>query len=153
MLLKAMDDFHSSNSSTDSSSSMAAATSLLSAKLKPFSQGQPNDLVCDLGLFKESSEILASRLGEHGTLNSGTKITFYQDRDDLLIRFFTKEDDFIYCNNIQGLLSKMGLSEYNPDEWRLFIDSSKLSLRCELLHNGNKFACVPIRHFVIIKEH
>ena len=22
-----------------------------------------------------------------------------------------------------------------------------------LLHNGNKFACVPIRHFVIVKEH
>ena len=76
------------DSSICSSSSMAAAASSLSAKPKPFSQGQLNDLVCDLGLFKESSEILASRLGEYGTLDSGTKITFYRDRDDLLIHIF-----------------------------------------------------------------
>ena len=47
----------------------------------------------------------------------------------------------------------MGLPEYISDEWRLFIDSSKQSLKCVLLHNGNKFACVPIGHSVIIKEH
>ena len=75
---------------------MTAAASLLSAKLKPFSQLQLNDLVCDLGLSEESLEILASRLGEHVILDSGTKITFYRDRDDLLIRFSTMEDDFVY---------------------------------------------------------
>ena len=74
----------------------------------------------------------------------GTKITFYRDCDDLLIRFFTTEDYFVHCNNIQGLLSEIGLPEYNPDEW---------SLKCVLLHNGNKFACVPIGHSVIVKEH
>ncbi|KAI6653940.1 hypothetical protein LOD99_3116 [Oopsacas minuta] len=47
----------------------------------------------------------------------------------------------------------MGLSQYNPNEWRLFIDSSKRSLKCLLLHNGNKFACVSIGHSVILKEH
>ena len=94
---------------------------------------------------------MASRLGEHGVLDSETKI--YRDRDDLLIRFFTIENDFVYCNNIQSLLSEMGLPEYNPDEWRLFIDRFKRSLKCVLLHNGNKFACVPIGHSVIVKEH
>ena len=89
MLLEAMDDKDSSDRSISSSSSMAAAASSLSgAKRKPFSRGQLNDLVCDLGLSKESSEILASRLGEHGILDSETKITFYWDRDDLLIHFF-----------------------------------------------------------------
>ena len=149
MLLEAMDDTDSSNSSISNSSSMAAAASSLSAKPKPFSQGQLNDLVRDLGLSKESSEILASRLGEHGILDLETKITFYRDRDDFLFCFFTMVDDFVYCNNIQGLLSEIGLPEYNPDEWRLFIDSSKRSLKCVLLHNGNKFACVPIGHSVI----
>ena len=115
-ILEAMDDTDSSNSSISSSSSITAARSSLSAKPKPFSQGQLNDLVRDLGLSKKSSEILASRLGEHGILDSGTKITFYLDRDDLLIRFFTMKDNFVYCNNIQGLLSEMGLPEYNPDE-------------------------------------
>ena len=87
MLLESMDDTDSSNSSISSFSSMAVKASLLSAKLKFFSQTLLNNLVRDLGLSKESSETLASRLGEHGILNSGTKITFYGDRDDLLIRF------------------------------------------------------------------
>ena len=46
----------------------------------------------------------------------------------------------------------MGLSEYNPNEWRLFIDSSKRSLKCVLLHNGNKYGSIPIGHSVSMKE-
>ena len=153
MLPEAMDNTDSSDSSIGSCSSMAAAASSLSAKPKSFRRGQLNDLVRDLGLSKKSSEILASHLGEHGIPNSGTKITFYRNRDALLFRFFTMEDDFVYCNNIQGLLSKMGLPEYNPYEWRLFLDSSKRSSKCVLLHIGNKFACVPIGHFVVVEEH
>ena len=107
MLLEAIDDTDSSNSSISSSSSMAAAASLLSTKPKPFSQGQLNDLV--------HLWCLRSRLAKHGILDPGTKIALYHDRDDLLIRFFTMEDDFVYCNNIQGLFSEMGLPEYNAD--------------------------------------
>ena len=88
MLLEAMDHTDSSDNSISSSSSMDAVASLLSAKPKPFSQSQLNGLARDLGLSKKSSEILASRLGKHGILDSGTKITFYRDRDDLLICFF-----------------------------------------------------------------
>ena len=93
MLLEVIDDTDNSDSSICSFSSMAAAASSLSAKPKSFSQGQLNDLVCDLSLSKKLYEILASRLGEHVILDSGTKITFYRDKDDLLIRFFTMEDD------------------------------------------------------------
>ena len=67
-LLEAMNDTDSSESSISSSSSIADAASSLSAT-KPFSQAQLNDLARDLGLSKESSEILASRLGEHGILD------------------------------------------------------------------------------------
>ena len=66
---------------------MAAEASSLSTNPKLFSQGQLNDLVRDLNLSKESSEILASRLGEPGILDSETKITFFRNRDDLLLRF------------------------------------------------------------------
>ena len=48
MLLEAMDDAKSGDSSINSSSSITAVTPLLSAKPKPFSQGQLNDLVRDL---------------------------------------------------------------------------------------------------------
>ena len=58
----------------------------------------------------------------------------------------------MYCNNIGGLLLQMGLPEYSPEDWRLFIDSSKRSLKCVLLHNGNKYACVPIGHSTTMKE-
>jgi hypothetical protein len=34
--------------------------------------------------------------------------------------------------------------EYNPDQWRLFIGSSKVSLKVVLLHNGNRFPSVPL---------
>ena len=95
---------------------MTAEASSLSTNPKPVSQGQLNDLVRDLNLSKESSELSASRLGEHGVLDSGTKITFYCNRDDLLLLFFTMEDDFVFCNNIPGLLAEMGLSKYNSDQ-------------------------------------
>ena len=77
-----------SSCSNYSSTSMDAEASSLSTNPKPFSQGQLNDLVRDLNLSKESSEILASRLSEHGILDSETKITFFRNRDDLLLRFF-----------------------------------------------------------------
>ena len=67
---------------------MAAEASSLSTNPKPFSQVQVNNLVRDLNLSKESSELLASRLGEHGVLDSGTKFTFSRNRDDLTVYNF-----------------------------------------------------------------
>jgi len=42
--------------------------------------------------------------------------------------------------------------EYNPAQWRLFTDSSKLNLKVVLLHNGNKFPSVPLAHAANVKE-
>ena len=42
--------------------------------------------------------------------------------------------------------------EYNPDQWRLFIDSSKASLKVVLIHNGNRFPFVPLAHATNMKE-
>jgi hypothetical protein len=42
--------------------------------------------------------------------------------------------------------------EYNPDQWCLFIDSSKVSLNVVLLHNGNRFPSVPLTHAANMKE-
>ena len=46
----------------------------------------------------------------------------------------------------------MNLKEYNSQEWRLFIDSSVGSLKCVLLHNGNKRASISVDHSKSIKE-
>ena len=142
-----------SSCSNYSSTSIAAEAFSLTTNPKPFSHGQLNDLKSGLNLSKESSEFLASLFGEHGVLDSRTKITLYSNRDDLLLRFFTMEDDFVFCNNTLGLFAEMGLSKYNSDKWRLFIDSSRRCLKYVLLHKGNKFACVPIGLSVVVKEH
>ena len=42
--------------------------------------------------------------------------------------------------------------EHDPIEWRLFIDSSKLSLKAVLLHNGNRLHSIPVGHAVHMKE-
>jgi hypothetical protein len=42
--------------------------------------------------------------------------------------------------------------QHNTPEWRLFINSSKVSLKAVLLHNGNKYPSVPLDHAVNIKE-
>ena len=61
------------------------------------------------------------------------------------------EETFVYCHNVAGLLQAMACI-YDPTEWRLFIDSSKASLKCVLLHNGKRYASIPIGHSVHLKE-
>ena len=51
---------------------------------------------------------------------------------------FSFKNDVVFCNDISCLIEALGL-EYDPTEWCLFVDSSKVSLKAVLLHNGNKF--------------
>ena len=46
----------------------------------------------------------------------------------------------------------MGVPNCNPIDWRLFIESSKRSLKCVLLHNGNILGSIPIGYSVKLKE-
>jgi hypothetical protein len=41
---------------------------------------------------------------------------------------------------------------YDEVQWRLFIDSAKRRLKRALLHNGNKYASVPVSHTIHLKE-
>lgn len=109
-------------------------------------------MIRDLDLSKERSELLASRLKERNLLSQGTKITLYRDREKEFLPFFSSDNDIVYCNNIGGLLMILGLSRYKAEEWRLFIDSCKRSLKCVLLDSGNNHAAVPIAHSTKLKE-
>ena len=106
-----------------------------------------NDLVRDLGLSKELSELLASRLNDKNLLQDGTMVTFYRHRENELLKHFATEKDFVYCNDVSVLLNAMGVTSYDPKEKRLFLDSFKRSLKRVLLHNGN-----IIGHSVHLKE-
>jgi hypothetical protein len=43
--------------------------------------------------------------------------------------------------------------ECNPDQWRLFIDSSKVSLELVLLHDRNRIHSIPLAHAAKMKEY
>ena len=101
---------------------------------KEFSQKEVSDLVRDFGLSKQNSMLLASRLKSKNVLSVGTKVNFYQNREKELRRYFSREDQVVFCNNVSGLLKSMGLEVYKPEDWRLFIDSSKASMKAVLLH-------------------
>ena len=119
---------------------------------RPLKQTQLNDLVRDLNLPKESAELLASRLKENNLVNSEVRVTYYRNRHEEFSRFFTKTTDLVFCNNVSQLLLNLGVREYAPENWRLFIDSSKRSLKCVLLHNGNLYGSIPIAHSTTLKE-
>jgi DNA gyrase/topoisomerase IV subunit B len=53
------------------------------------------DLIRDLNLSKESSELLASRLKEKNVLHPGMKITFHQTRGKDLLPFFTEDNNLV----------------------------------------------------------
>ena len=123
-----------------------------SSSPKQFTQQELNDLIRDLNLSKQGSELLVSRLKEKNCLQPDAKITFYRNRETGILPFFSQDIDLVYCNNIIGLLLKMKIPNCRPEDWRLFIASSKKSLKCVLLHNGNRFASIPIAHSTKLKE-
>mgnify|MGYP005983985387 FL=1 len=142
----------SSDTTTPGSSQSDANFESITNEPQRFSQNELDDLVRDLNLSKQASELLASRLKEKNLLSPGTTITFYREREKDLRRYFSEENNIVFCSDIKNLLPAMGLKQYESSEWRLFIDSPKRSLKCILLRNGNKYAAIPIAHSTKLKE-
>lgn len=115
------------------------------------SQPELNDLARDLGLSKEKSELLASRLQGWNLLASGTHVTYFRDRHKNFLQYFEMTESLSYCSNIDGLMQALG-HEHKSEEWRLFVDASVLSLKAVLLHIGNIHPSIPIAHAVHMKE-
>ena len=61
------------------------------------------------------------------------------------------ENCVVYCSDVCSVMEVLG-HEYNTDQWRLFIDSSKVSLQLVLLYSGKGFPSVPLAHAANIKE-
>ena len=94
---------------------------------------------------------MASRLKQWNLVQEDVRITSFRNRNKDLTSFFDMENKLCYCTNIPGLFTSLGLP-HNPSDWRLFIDSSKRSLKGVLQHNGNKCPSIPIVHSVHLKE-
>jgi len=78
-------------------------------------------------------------------------VCFFCNRQEEFQDFYSEENDLVYCNNIGAVMDVLD-HEHKTTEWRLFIDSSKSSLKAVLLHNGNKFPSVPLAYATNMKE-
>ena len=118
---------------------------------KLFNQKKLHDLIRDLNLSKEKSEILASRLKENNLLGEDVKISYYRKRNFDLKEYFSVDDLLCFYHDTPGLFSSMA-QPYNTSDWRLLIDSSQMSFKAVLLHNGYILASIPNAHSVHLKE-
>ena len=119
-----------------------------------FNQKELSDFIRDLGLPKDGAEYLASVHKKKNLLAQGTTASFYRDRKKGFRKYFTNdtENSLVFCTDVKGLVNELKPNSYKDEDWSLFIDSSKRSLKAVLLHNGNKFASIPIAHSTKLKE-
>ena len=73
------------------------------------------------------------------------KVSYYRKRNWDLSSTFKVEGPLCYCHDIEELFQILGIVHI-VNKWRLFIDSSKRSLKAVLLHIGNKKPSIPIAH-------
>ena len=76
----------------------------------------------------------------------------YRKTHEDLVQFFKMERGLDACTDIDGLMQALNIN-HNPLDWRLFIDSSKLSLKAVLLHNGNTLPSIPGGHSMHNESH
>jgi hypothetical protein len=93
-------------------------------------------------LSKWQAELLASRLKGWNLLEKGTKICYYRQGQHKFQHLFSLQNELVYCNDVDSLFDAVR-QHHNPGEWRLFVDSSKLSLKA-ILHNGNEKPSIPL---------
>lgn len=114
-------------------------------------QTRLNDLIRELNLPIDKAELLTSRLKQWNLCESDVKVSFYRKRHSSLVPYYSKEDGLVFCNDVNGLMAQLG-QNHVAAEWRLFIDSSKSSLKAVLLHNGNELPSLPLAYSANLKE-
>lgn len=114
-----------------------------------------DNLVKELNLSKSLREKLGSRLADHNLMapdfhiTAGRKRRQSQEFDELFR--LDEETQMTYCWNIRLLFIRIK-HPHVPQEWRLFIDGGKDSLKAVLLHNTNVYPSIPIAHGDKVKE-
>ena len=86
---------------------------------------------------KEKREIGTSILKKRQLVQDCVRITHSRKRNEKFKQYFSESDGYIYCNNVEGLFGALNYP-FDPQMWRLSIDSNKNSLKCLLLHNESK---------------
>lgn len=114
-------------------------------------QDELHDLSRDLNLSQAQAELLGSRLQGWNLLNKDVKVTSFRHRQEKFEKYFSSTEKIVHCNDVDALFLALE-QKHDPSDWRLFIDSSKLSLKAVLLHNGNTYPSVPVAYSAYMKE-
>jgi hypothetical protein len=72
-------------------------------------QDKLNDLVRDLGLSNSKAELLGSILKQWNLLEKNVRFFSFRSRHQQLAPFFRKEDDFLLCYDVDGLMKALGI--------------------------------------------
>ena len=78
-------------------------------------------------------------------------VTSFRRRHRDFETFFSSSKDVVYCNDADGLFGALD-HVHNQEEWRLFTDSSKASLKALLFHNDKIHPFIPLAYSVHTKE-
>lgn len=110
-------------------------------------------IVAKLELTQRKSEELASFLNANNLLEPEVNVTTYRKRQASIQKYFVESSDkaSAYCTDVNKLMEAMNM-KYNAADWRLFIDSSKFSLKAVLLHKTNERPAVPVAYSTYSKE-
>ena len=91
-------------------------------------QDELNDLVRDLELSKGTAKLPGSRLKQWNLLEKNVRISPFRSRRQQLVPFFRKEDDFVFCYDIDGLMNALAI-KHDPKRmatiYRLFETESE----------------------------
>lgn len=119
----------------------------------PFTQNVLDYMAAKMGLTQEKAEYFVNSLKKHCVTAPDVISTAYRRRQKAYQPFFTNTESkkTAYCNNVSGLIQKMGLDD-NPNDWRLFIDGSSSSLKAILLHKTNRKPTIPLFYSTEMKE-
>lgn len=105
-----------------------------------------NDFCKELKLSKSMSKKCLSMLRKDPYLKKNLhEVTFREinHRSKDVQAFFTKTDEFVYCNDIEGLVAYLDV-DYTSNDWCLFIDSSITGLKAALMYKNHLIPTIPI---------
>ena len=103
-----------------------------------------------LAISKKLVELITSRLSRKHVWESVTKVSFYWHKDKEFRGYF-KKIAYIRALTSDNSCQNLVFHPMTYDELRLFIDSSKRSLKCVLLRNGKLYGSISTGYSVTTK--
>lgn len=77
---------------------------------------------------KKQARLLGSRLKGWNLLSEDTKVCFFRNIQKYFENFYSQEGDLVFFNAISYIMNTLG-HKHKLEEWCLFIDLSKVSLK------------------------